>query len=908
MELFRAGVRWFALPWRQWTVAVAIIASTAAPIALAASADLWLTGEQDNLTELVLESASLVDNGIDVKLEAAFLPEPLALADRQLVDSAGAISELGDVTRTVYTLPGLLAIAPAAPGELVRNVGPSGRLFARAGALDNVTIIEQLDDISRGVWISTDFAAKHELALGDGLGFEAGAIVDEQWNDIVQGGGESSIFRIVGLYEPLWSDAVSPDHESYWAGVPPELIPRFLDAGIGSSSELVLAAEPTVLDSGLTGVARWTAPLSRWPADFAGLRSLEADLGRFETDLIGSSPLADAMLGLATEAQPSPRLTSAIDDTTDLVRLAADRLVDPLRSARSVGTIVGLLAMAAVGVFFVERNRVGFRLLVAEGAGTIRIGLRVAAMLAVPVGVGAGVGLLVASPIVGIVGPVDPPGVDGVGLRLIATVAAAALVVVASTAAGWAIRATRPLPPETLRALAGAFAVGVIGVAVLMWFQVGRTRALDDNTIDLAIIVLPLAVTTAGLIVALAVVGVVGQAVAPSAERLPTLGFLTLARLTASGASIRITSLMLGLGLGMVVFATAFVGTLGRTVDVKLSSEIGGASRVQILDPLPTSNGLDASTVVREFDTAITSTGQRVLVLAVDRATYAAAVDWPEEFGLDAASALSALAPTSNDRVAAIAIDGQAIPDRSEFGFSRSFPFEVVDRVKALPGSAARRATLLVVGDDLDAIGLRRAGFDTLDEAAGTNYRPPTDRFRRIVVSQQGLGSVLAELDRLDVRTRDPASREGRSNSPDIVAARSAFAYLGLLGGVGAVGATGALMASLAARRRQRSLSAVMLRSMGFGAGRSATATVFEVGGLVGVMSLTAAAAAPFTVERVASRFDPSPGRPPPPTLDVPWIQLGSTAVAVLVGIGALLWCVEWRAARQLPAEVLRER
>lgn len=913
MELLRAGVRWFTLPWRQWTVALAIIASTAAPIALAASANLWLTGEQDNLTGIVLDSASLSTNGIDVKLEAAFQPEQLALADAQLLGRAGAIDEMGEVTRTVYTLPGLLAIAPDGPGELVRSVGPSGRLLARAGALDNVTITEQLDDVSRGVWISTDFAAKHDLVLGDGLGFEAGALVDEQWNDIVQGGGANSVFRIVGLYEPLWSDAVSPAHQEYWAGVPPELVPRFLDAGIGANSELVLATEPTVLDSGLTGVARWTAPLSRWPTDFARLGSLEADIDRFEGQLVGSGPLAESMLALAVGTQPSPRLTSQINSTADTVRSAADRLVDPLETARSVGTIVGLLAMAAVGVFFVERNRISFRLLVAEGAGPIDIGLRVCAMLAVPVGAGAGVGLLVASPIVGFVGPDDPPGLDGVAFRLSLGVAVAALAVVASAAAVWAIRAARPSSPETARALAGALSFGVVGLAVLTWVQVGRVPSSSENTIDLTIIVLPLAVTAAGLLLALVVVGLAGRVVTRRAERLPTLGFLAVSRLAASGASIRVTSLMLGLGLGMVVFATAFVGTLGRTVDVKLSSEIGGTSRVQIIDPLPEGVRLDASTVVREFDTAITASRQRVMVLAVDRETFAQSVDWPEEFGLDAESALGLLDPAARDqddpvdRVAAIAIDGQPIPDRSEFGFSRSFPFEVVARVRALPGSAAGRSTILVIADDLDALGLQRAGFDTLDDAAATSYRPPTDGFRRVVVSQQRLDPLLSELDRLAVRTRDPASRAGRLNAPDVVAARSAFAYLGLLGAVGAVGATGALMASLAARRRQRALSAVMLRSMGFGAGRSATATVIEVGGLVCLMALTAVVAAPFTVERVASRFDPSPSRPPNPTLDVPWVQLAVTASGALIAIAALLWCVEWRSGRRLPAEVLHE-
>lgn len=902
------GVRWFTLPWKQWTVVAAIIASTAAPVALAASADVWLTAEQDELTRLVVADASLTANGIDVTLEADFQPETVALADRQLTDEARSIERLGSVTRTVYTLPGLLGIAPEEPGEPTRTVGPAGRLFARDRALDNVTIVDQLDDIERGVWISTDFAERHDLALGDGLGFEAGAIADEQWNDIVQGGGASSIFRIVGTYVPLWSDAVNPDHQAYWAEVPQELIPRFLDAGFGPSSELVLTSEAAVLDSDLTGIVRWTAPLTDWPDTFAGLTSLEASINRFETQLVGSGPLAESMLGLATASQASPRLTTDITDTIRTAGTAADQLVAPLETARSIGTIVGLLAMAAVGIFFVERNRIGFRLLVSEGDGAMLLGLRVAAILAVPVAVGAIIGLFATSPMVRLAGPDRPPGLDGIDLPTTLGVAVIALLLVSATAAGWATSRTRPMAPSTGRALGAAVSAGVIGVAALMWFQIDRTGATDVATIDLAVVLLPLTVTAAALIIVLAVVSMVGQFTATRSERLPTLGFLTVSRIAASSVSLRITSLVLGLGIGLVVFAAAFMGTLDRAVDVKLASEIGGTARVQILDPLPGGTDLDRSTIVREFDTALTATGQRVLVLAINRDTYAAAVDWPAEFGGTVADAIRSLDAAPDDRVAAIAIAGQPIPDRSEFGLTQSFPFEVVARVRALPGSAAGRATLLVVGDDLDALGLQRAGFENLDETANTSYRPPTDRFRRVVITQQQLQPLLADIDVLGVRTRDATSQDDRRNTPEIVAARSAFGYLGLLGAVGATGATAALMASLAARRRQRALSAVLLRSMGFGPGRSATTTVLEVGGLVAAMSLTAAAAAPVTVGRVVGRFEPSPERPPPATLHVEWLQLAFGFSVVLASIGLLLWCVEWRAARQLPAEVLRER
>ncbi|MGA9276912.1 hypothetical protein, partial [Ilumatobacter sp.] len=352
--------RWIRAPWSEPTLVAAVIAAAAAPVFLVGSADVWRAASKDDIAARAVAEVSLERNGVDILVESEFAPRSAATADDEIVAALSAIPEVEAPRRTTYTLPGLVTIGPPP----LRTVGPAAELVATEGALDAVDIVDQLSDTTDGIWISSWFADRHAIELGDHVAFEAGAIVDEQWNDLVQGGGASSVFRIVGFYEPLWSS--EPDHEldPFWSSVPAEIVPRYVPAFAGPNIELFLAEESTILNSGLTGVTRWRASLTSIPDTFVELGDLALRFRRLQTDLVGTGALGDAMADIATTAGRRPLFTTEFLDTAASARTAANRLEKPLDAARGLGGVIGCAMALAIGAFFVERRRSEFRLLV----------------------------------------------------------------------------------------------------------------------------------------------------------------------------------------------------------------------------------------------------------------------------------------------------------------------------------------------------------------------------------------------------------------------------------------------------------------------------------------------------------------------------------------------------------------
>ena len=251
---------------------------------------------------------------------------------REVNSAVAQIPRIGAVDRSAYTFTGLLAIGPPP----IRQVGPVGRIASRAGAIDAVDVVAELDDTSDGVWISTWFAERLGLELGDTVAFEAGAISDEAWNDLVQGGGADSAFRVVGLYEPLWSDDPTFELNDYWTVAPPQLLPLPFEAFNQPSFDLRAHRRgDAARRPHLTGVVRWRAPLTSIPPGYDDYRELRDEMRALEGALVTPGPLAESMKSLATPAQRRPVLTTEdIFETTADVEAAVGRLVAPLQSGR----------------------------------------------------------------------------------------------------------------------------------------------------------------------------------------------------------------------------------------------------------------------------------------------------------------------------------------------------------------------------------------------------------------------------------------------------------------------------------------------------------------------------------------------------------------------------------------------
>ena len=898
-----AWVRWWRVPWSDAATALSLVAAAAIPVFLVGSTAVWRAAAEDDIAREAGAAAPLDRNGIDLVVESSFDPDDVARADAAVRDEVSRLDATLEPARSTYTLPGLLTIGPP-----VRQVGPSGRLFAQPGALEAVEIVEQLADTEGGVWITTWFAERHGVGLGDGIGFEAGAIVDEEWNDLVRGGGASGVFRIVGLYEPLWSSDLSAVPPTFWTeDVPPGVVPEFVSAFNGPSAELVLTDEATLLSSGLTGVVRWRAPLTSMPQTYDGLHGLRDGVRRFELSGLGTSELGASLGAISTDANRRPVLQTDLFDTTDQVEVAASRLVGPLASVRAVGAAVGALVVVAAGWFVVDRRRNEYRLLAGEGDGTLRMSARAAAQLVTPVGVGGAIGVAAAVTGPWWFGPASRLALDSLPWGALAAVAAATLAV-ASLAVGFVgartLRGTGDVAVRRVMPL--AVALLALGTAFL-WVQVGRTDATGVTTVDLTVVALPILALLLAAAIAVGVATWTLGRFGRRAARLPDVAYLAVRRLASGALGMQLVAAAVGLGVGLVVFAAALASTLDRMVEVKLATELGGASSLTLTGPLPLSVDLPPhSTVIRTFDTIVTPGRIRTRVIAVDAATFADAVSWPAEFGSSPEQVLDVLAGPIDGSVPAVGIRGEAPIDSGAFGLTQTFGFRVVERVASLPLAGDTDLTLIVDGDRLDTFALAETGYASVAEANADNYLVATQRFRVRVVSKAPLPELQGRLDAAGIDTRDEQSTAVRSRAPDLLAARAAFGYLSVLGIVAGVAALASLALFLAARRRSRAVATAMARSMGLAARTSATVTALEVGAVVGVAVAAGLVTAPVVIGRLSSRFDPSPGLPPPVALAIDWTLTAGVAALGIAAVVVAVWVLERRAAGRSTAEVLR--
>lgn len=898
----RARTRWVAVPWSEATLAITLVAAAAAPSFLVAASGVWRSAAADDVAARAVESAPLDRNGLDVQLEVAFDPGDTPAADLAMRAAVESLPELEPLDLTLYTLPGLLTIGPPA-----RQVGPAGRLFAHDGALDALEIVEQLPDTSGGVFVSDWFAERHDLQLGDGIGFEAGAIADEAWNDLVQGGGEAAVFRIVGIYEALWSPATTFEPDPYWASMPGEVVPTFVHAFNGPNNELVVAERSTVERSGLTGVARWRAPLRSIPATHDGLLDLRRRFRDFESALVEPGSTSEALSATSTAADGRPRLTTDLFDTAGEVDVAVRRLDRPLASSRAVGAVAGLVAMFAVGWFFVERRRSEFRLLAAEGAGAIRLSGLVAVLLLPPVAVGAAAGVVSAVLGLWLLGPADGPGWSAVPVGGVIAVSAVGWAVAAVVAGRSGARSLRSASaPGTL---VGSAAVTVLAAATgFAWVQVGRTSATSGTDVDLVVVMLPIVAVLLAVVVVLGVAGAVATRLGRGGGSRSVPLFLAGRRLAVGSTGMRGVAGAIGLGVGLVVFAVALTATLDRTVDVKLATEIGGETTLRLTDePGPDADLPDPTTLARTFDTVVTPGDGRMRVIAVDPTTWIGAVTWPEAFGSDPETVLDLLATELDDAVPAVGIVGERTPPSGAFGLTRTYAFQIVGRVASLPGAGSNDATILISKPALDRLAAEEEGYASVREAAADGFVFPTVRFTRRLISGAPADELVDAVEDAGLRYRDVVSLQERRRDAGILAARAALGYLAVLGIVAAVAALVALGLFLAARRRARALGSVMARSMGLSAARAALVTTIEVAAVLIVALVAAFAAVPLVVRRLAARFDPAPTLPPEADVRIAWSWLLPIAVVAVASVAGAVWWMEWRGGRRPAAEVIRD-
>lgn len=882
-----SSARWIAAPWTDLALLAALVAAFATPVVAVTAVDVWRAATEDDLARRVMMDRSVVRNGIDIEIDAALSSGPVASVDAAVREAIAALDLVAAPRRILTTRPVLASV-----GEPPINAGPSVRLLATDGALDAVEVVQGRADAD-GVLVSTWFAERHGLTIGREL--------------LLPVGPEAvAALPIMGLYDPLWSPDGPAERDRLFDLLPRELLPTFSRVFGRPATALVIGSERALLDRGIRGVVRFTAPLDHLPPSAAALRDLRSRYAQLDAALVGTSALGDAVAELIGPGGVRPTLRTALPGTVAELDGAAAQLHPPLDAARWLGGTLGLLVTAAAGAFVVLRRRTDVRLLAAEGEGALRMTARFAGQQLAPAAVGGAVGLLIVAVVA--TAAAGPDARRAITWSTVVLTAAAAWLL-ASAVAGWTgSRLLEPLGSEGRRVAVIAAAVGGMSATVFTWIQVGQAST-DTAGLDLAGLALPVLgiATGVGLLLWLTRMAI-GRALRGRSMSLTPQALLLLRRLASGAMPLTLATAAAGLGAGLVVFAVTLTATVDATLEVTLAAEVGARSSVDLLAELPGDVALPGpSTVVLTRSTQIVPGRDRAFVVAVDPDTFAAAARWQDAFGSGVDEVLDDLAePTAAGAVPVLALTGQGTPASGAFGASVTTPFEVVGRLEGFPLAVSGRRNLLARADTMDAAAAMAAGFDRAEDATAAGVVLPSSRFGRVLLSPAPLAEVVTSLDTAGVRHRDGQSLDLRRRDPRVLATRAALSYLGVLGVLSSVVAAVALGLYLAARRRGRALSGAIVRSMGVTPSMAALTTSAEVTAVLAVALGAALLAVPPVVTRLTGRFDPAPTLPPPLQLSVPWAAVAGGMWLALVLVAGAVWGNERRAARRPAAEALR--
>ncbi len=902
-----AWMRWLMVPWSEITLAVALVAAAASPALLSTASDVWDASASDRVTDGVTAQTTPDQAGVEVRMEVVFSGSDDFLAAREVVRSRlSRINALAEPTSTFFTLPGPVSV------EGDRSTTETARLLARPGTTEAVTILEHDSSVGDGVLISSWFADQTGSEIGSTINFESQALHDSSEDtDHAPGTGISASFLVSGIYEPLWSPQ-QLDLPDYWDDLDPALVPRYLGPFQSPSFTLVIMDQPTLAASGIPGWALWKAPVEVMPATYDAVRNLGSEYRSLEASFVSDATMSAAVADLAGTAPRGVQVDTGLFDAMNVIEDAIAQLDEPLALVRAVGVIVGLLVMGAVGVFLVDRRRTEYRLLSGEGERWWRISRRVAAQLTAPVAVGTAVGAALGVLIARLSGPAD--ALEWGSVRVVSLVVFALVALtVASVVVGFA--AERTLEPEKHTSggsLVPIVTTGALAATAFLWSQVSQSVSTSVEGVDPSVIALPVVGLVAVVLSTVLVLRRLVSLLLRWRSRYPVGVLFALRRTVAGDRAMHLVGVALGFGVGMLVFALLLVNTLDRTIDVKLATEIGGETRLDLFGPVGGQFDLpDGSTLLMVQDTRLTPGELRVRVVAVDAGSFEDGVEWPEEFGLSAREVVRLLQSDTGQGVAVVAIDGDAVPSAGAFGTTNPFPFEVVGRVGSLPLASEVGSTIIVDRSRLDDFELERVA-----EVLGTpvdnpevldRYLRPTDRFRRHLITDQPREILEPVVEAAGMGIRSESTRDIRAADADTVAARAVFRFLALLGYVASAVAVSALMLHLSARRRSSALASVMMRRMGLSRRRAARITLVETATLTVSVAFSVVLAAFVLTRHVAGRFDPAPRLPPEVEVGFPFVWGLVVVVGATLVTSTLAYLVESSALRRNDARAVRD-
>lgn len=764
-----------------------------------------------------------------------------------------------------------------------RDQDETVRIVSRSGALDHVRRLEQVP--GAGVWLA-DFTARE-------LGVRAGDRIE------VSNLAVSTPVRVAGIYRGLYTEPRSP----FWAPLDEFIYPRpgantFPPVFMLMELDGYVDLEERLLDD--QDVISWEFPIDTSAASVESSRDYVGRLARFRTRLSDSTTELGSAFPRVGYDEPMTGWLAQARDVVGSVR-------GPVETLSIAGRAVALAVVAGAGLFIIRRRRVELAVLNARGMGPVRLGGRSAleALLPVMLGAVAGWGISVVA-----TGRLEPTGVLSIGAVRGAAVSVGVTAIVAvallGVVSGNAARERSEDSADRVRRWTSRFPWELVllllaGVAFSGLRARGTSAEAAEAVPDLDRILL--------LFPILFIAGAAGlfarglRYLLPWVRRLGSdrrpATYLASRRLAAApqlAASLVVAS---SLSVGILAYAATLSASVRATADLDASLLVGSEVAVRYVGSVPAVRNapFPATPVVRLNEVSFVSRSDAVLdVIAVDPASFAAAVSWQPEFADDPLEELmERIRPEGAARLPVIvagSVGSSSEPVLDLPGFE--IPTAIVGRARAFPGRVGDRPLLVTSIQGLrSALTAAGGSLDRLADANQLWARASEDEIRAFL--GDGDTSIVSAI-----------SAEELRSTPRFLALLTMFRLLeglGVLAGV--VVAVGTIL-YLSTRQRQSEASYVLARRMGLSGRAHRWSVTLEMAGLLGASFAIGGALAMVSALVVNEEVQARPVDAALPLFRLPILVLAAVACSFLLvaWVGAAV--VQRRADRSDAGEMMR--
>jgi hypothetical protein len=735
------------------------------------------------------------------------------------------------------------------------------RLIHRSDALDHVTNLSSVQ--SPGVWISDVTARNLNLAAGDSFR--------------LHGNEGSARARVAGIYRFLPRDR----ERAYWTQ-----LSDFIDIGVLAQTypaPFVIASRShhRALIEQLRdpGELRWEVPLADSVQSLDQAKSIQ----RVFRDEIAHELGSSSFLGSTfrrTEVGLPPQGTSVLPGAISSVQERIDSITPAIHLLAWTARLIALATLSTAGIYLVRRRRTEVNALLSKGVAPLSQVARLMFETALPLLVGALLGMFTALSVISWIGSSLPLSTLTVIWQEVCRDLLLGWILL-GLALGVAIHnQERALGTGALGvgSRKGKWAAALIGAAVAGagLFLQGRITG-GDAILAPTSVAAPVAVMIgASLLGALVAVLVLARVVARSKEPIVLLGLGRLAG-AASGTLFLIAAS--AASLGVLVYGLTVSSSVETTAQVKakvfvgsdVAASVGRNTSLRRSPKLP----FPSTEVVKVPNMFIQPANQEVEVLAVDADTFAEAAYWSNSFSEhDLTELLSMIDSPGSGSTRAVMV-GPYGGDSISLGTSTlSAPLDVVASVEAWPGMSGNLPLVVVERDSLEPL---------LASIGGTLLGPDQQIWAK--ASRADLVRALKQHDLAPLFVLDS---EVALESPSLQAMRWTLGVLTGLGlAAGFLSITG-LMLNLESRHRATLLAAVLTRRMGLTGRRELIVWIVEIAATVAVSYGIALLVALPLADYMSARMDLRPSIPPGPIFSVPAVPL-LAACCVLMAISFML-------------------